>query len=378
MRTGAVDDEAGRDGQPAIAPLLLQAAIEACPVNISIADMARPGAPLIYVNRAFCETTGFARGEALGRNCRFLQGEQTDPAAVARIRRALENREAHTAEIVNYRRCGTAFLNRLELAPVSDRSCGIDAYVGIQRDITAFRAAEASRQQREKLESLGQLAAGLAHELNNLLQPIIIYGDLLALRGADQPQAAEQLATLRSCARAARDLTARVLQFTRRSTAPEAALPAAERLGEALRLAERILPPGVRLVVVGVPDLTQPCTIPAGELVQVFGNLFKNAADAMGGAGTLTVRGAVEGGLLRLSVSDTGPGIPPDLLGRIFDPFFTTKAPGAGTGLGLAAVWNLVRSWTGTITVESAPGRETTFTLAFPPDPPPPWREENP
>jgi PAS domain S-box-containing protein len=130
---------------------LLRAAVHACPVNVTISDLRRPSHPLCYVNASVCETTGYAAEEVIGRNCRFLQGPESDPAVVAAMREAIAARRPISVELLNYRRDGTAFRNRLELAPVTDPARGIDAYIGIQRDITAFRAAETTRREREKL-----------------------------------------------------------------------------------------------------------------------------------------------------------------------------------------------------------------------------------
>ena len=350
-----------------LSPLVLFAAIEACPVNITIADLSRRDAPLFFVNRAFCDTTGYAREEVIGRNCRFLQGEGTDEEAVAQMRRAIADRRPLTVELVNYRRCGMAFLNRVELAPVRDPARGIDACIGIQRDITAFRAQEASRQQREKLEAIGRLASGLAHELNNLLQPIVLNAALLAEgRLGAEDQREEALADMLGCARAARALTGRVLQFARRSAEEARAEPASQRLGEAVRVASALLPPGVRLVLRGLEGLEGPCPVALGELVQVFGNLFKNAAEAMAGDGMIEVEAVDDGEAVRVRVTDSGPGIDPACAARVFEPFFTTKPPGEGTGLGLACVWGLVRGWGGSIVLDTKPGPGASFVVTIP------------
>lgn len=354
-----------RDG--ALPPPLLLAAIEACPVNITISDLSRPDSPLIYVNRAFCETTGYAREEVLGRNCRFLQGEGTDRAAVETLRRAIRERRPVAVELLNYRRCGAPFLNRLELAPICAPTLGLDACVGIQRDITAFRAQEATRRQREKLEAIGRLASGFAHELNNLLQPVVTHADLLARGGLSDKRAERQACEdMLASARAARALTAKVLQFARRGAEGTQAEPASQRLGAAIGLAATSLPPGVRLDLRGVDQLRGPCALAPGELVQVFHNLFKNAAEAMRGEGIITIEARELDRDILLVVADTGPGVPPEAAARLFEPFFTTKPPGEGTGLGLAAVWGLVHGWGGAIALDPQPGQGARFRLRFP------------
>jgi PAS domain S-box-containing protein len=351
---------------------VLRAAVEASQVNVTIADMSQPDGPIIYANAAFYRTTGYTPDEVIGRNCRFLQGPDTDRHMVRRMREAIAARVPFTGEILNYRRDRTAFLNRLELAPLVDRGAGLDAYVGIQRDITAFRAAETCRREREKLAALGRLAAGFSHELNNLLQPIVTYADLLAGRLATgDEEASEQLGVILNSARAARSVTAQVLRFARVRAATGLTAPAARLLGDAVRLAARLLPPGVELAVSGIDDVLEECDLDATELLQVFSNLLKNAADAMSGQGLIRIEGHAEAGSLVVTVADTGPGMPPETAARIFEPFFSTKAAGSGTGLGLSTVWGIVTGWGGSISVDTAPGRGARFTLVMPLKPAP-------
>jgi PAS domain S-box-containing protein len=346
---------------------LLRAAVQACPVNVTISDLRRPGHPLCYVNPAFCETTGYAAEEVIGRNCRFLQGPESDPAVIAAMREAIAARRSISVELVNYRRDGTPFRNRLELAPVTDQARGIDAYIGIQRDIAAFRAAETTRREREKLEALGRLAGGFAHELNNMLQPIIIYAELLGARlPPGDAGTAEEVAVMLDCARAAGDIARQVLHFSRRSAADAQPVPAGERVAHAVRFATRLLPPGVTVTLRGVEALDRSCAIDATEMIQVMGNLFKNAADAMGGRGAIGVSALERDGILVLTVEDDGPGMDPATAGRVFEPFFTTKPTGQGTGLGLSAVWGLVRGWGGQISLATAPGCGARFTIEVP------------
>ena len=346
---------------------LLRAAVEACPVNITISDLRQPGHPLIYVNPAFTRTTGYTAADAIGHNCRFLQGSETDPAKVKALRDAISARRSIAVELVNYRRDGRPFLNRVELAPVIDPAAGIDAYIGIQNDVTSARAAEATRREREKLEALGRLAGGLAHELNNLLQPIVSYADLLGARlRPEDDETAEQLAAILESARAAGDITRRVLNFSRRSAADAAAAPAGERISDAVRFAKRLLPPGVTVTVEGLDDLGASCAVDATELIQVVGNLFKNAADAMHERGRIAVCVARHDRTVVLTIADDGPGMDAATAARAFEPFFTTKPTGRGTGLGLSAVWGLVQGWGGQISLETAPGQGARFNIEVP------------
>jgi PAS domain S-box-containing protein len=363
------DAEAGSSSvmsEPALAALL-RVAVDASPVCISISDMKTPDAPLIFINKAFCDTTSYTIEEVLGRNCRFLQGEGTNRDTVAQMRAAIQRREAVCVEMINYKRSGEPFLNHLELAPVFNPALGIDAYVGVQHDITEFRAAEATRREREKMEALGRLASGISHELNNLLQPIMIYGKLLSSAPELRNSAfAEQLETIVDCAAAAGDVTAKVLRFARSGVATTHPEPISVRFGEAIRMASRLLPAGVSLSVIGIAELDGLCTADSADLLQVFGNLFRNASDAMNGSGRIRLSASVEGSDLVLSVSDTGPGIPAQIVSRIFEPFYSTKPPGHGTGLGLSTAYGIVSGWGGRIAVQNLVGGGAEFLLHVP------------
>jgi PAS domain S-box-containing protein len=149
-----------------VAPELKHRAMDAAPVGITIADATDPEAPLVYVNDAFVDITGYSRSFSLGRNCRFLQGSETDPEAVAELARAVAAREPTTVELKNYRRDGDPFWNRVEIAPLPNDDGEVTHFVGFQSDITARREAE--RAVREEREALSRLV----HRINGLLEGV--------------------------------------------------------------------------------------------------------------------------------------------------------------------------------------------------------------
>lgn len=207
---------------------LLRAAVEACPFGVTVSDLRAPDAQLVFVNRASTEITGSAREEAVGRNCRLLQGPGTEAAAVAAMREAVRARRAGTFEVTNHRRSGEALLSRVELEPLADPATGeITAFLGLQRDITEFRAADQRRREGEKLAALGRAASGVAREVNNLLQPVLGFGGLLRDRFAEDPtadpEAREQAELLLESARAASQVARRILGIARGGAAAPAA-----------------------------------------------------------------------------------------------------------------------------------------------------------
>ena len=323
---------------------LLGQAIEACEVSITIADMLQPEAPLIFVNQAFLDTTGYSREEVVGSNCRFLQGPDTDPAAVQAMRDAIQKGESLRVDLLNYRRDGEPFWNALHLSPLRSESGRVRAYIGLQHDVTQIRAARLAEHHRQKIEALGRMAGGVAHEINNMLQPLLSLPELIA---EDLPETAQQsradLELMMQCARDARNLVSEVLTFTR--TTPQAGewLDLAPAIEDALTLVKRSLASTVSVTFVKDAGLHLAVEhLSRAGLQQILTNLILNAANAMGGAGNVTVELTERQDEAVLSVQDDGPGITPELADKIFEPFFTTAQPGKGAGLGLYVVFDLV------------------------------------
>jgi PAS domain S-box-containing protein len=367
-------DEAQRTG------VLLRAAVEASPVNLTISDARQPDMPLIFVNDAFCKTTGYSRSEVIGRNCRFLQGTDTDPATIERLRAAIREGRSTSVEVLNYRRDGAAFWNYLNVAPVLDPDGAVTAYVGVQHDTTEERRAAETERQRQKLEALGKLAGGVAHEINNLLQPALAFPELIqdALPDGAQEER-EWLELIESHALQARGIVGDILAFSRTERGRVAALEATAEIAAALDFVAGLVPASVRVVRAGALAEGHPVGRFMGatsELRQILANLIGNAAHAMGlkGAVTVTLAPTAVGNAIRLDVADSGAGMSAEVRARIFEPFYTTKGVGEGTGLGLSIVYGIVQRWGGDIQVESAPGEGTRFQLTFPrlPDAPPP------
>jgi len=246
-------------------------------------------------------------------------------------------------------------------------------------DVTEQLALAEARQQRQKLESLGQLAGGIAHEINNLLQPILYAARFILEDHPDLPDVVENAKMIVDSANTAAGVVRGILAFSRRNAMRRETVLLRQAVAVELDRLRATIPSGVALIA----DLDRAgdaaTEANAGEMSQILHNLIGNAADAMKGEGTVTIAldpldlgkaealrlALPEGRYHRLSVADTGPGIPPAVADRIFDPFFTTKEVGKGTGLGLSIVRGIIESWKGTIALrEGGPG--TTFDLYFP------------
>lgn len=355
---------------PAMEPdaALLAEAVEASDVCVTIADLTIPDGPLIFVNRAFTDMTGYARGDVIGRNCRFLQGPGTDPDAVAAMAAAIRDGRSLRLDLLNYKKCGEAFWNALHLSPLHGPDGAVRAYVGMQSDITKVRAAAAAEQHRQRIEALGRMAGGVAHEINNLLQPLVSLPELIAEDlPAEALSAREDLRVIAQSARDARDLVSEVLTYTRVATPDAEPLEIETALSGVLELVRRGLSGRVEVVQEGdAPEGARVAGLSRAGLQQALTNLVLNAADAMGGAGCVTVRLGGDADCVTLSVLDQGPGVRPDAAARLFEPFFTTKPPGAGAGLGLYIVHQLVERAGGAVTIAAAPGGGACFEMRFP------------
>jgi signal transduction histidine kinase len=233
----------------------------------------------------------------------------------------------------------------------------------------------------QKMESLGTLAGGMAHELNNLLQPILTFSR--AAETAENPQRLEYLARVRECGLAARILVKDVLQFARpqekAALTPPEPQALAEMLPNVLAIAREVLPAHILVTVPPkIPNIR--IAVEPEKLTQIFMNVFRNASDAMPGGGTLEITASVPDDLpaiitthqiqarryLCLAIKDSGLGMDPDTLARAADPFFTTKAIGRGTGLGLSTVHGIIHAWRGNMELASTPGAGATIKLWIP------------
>jgi PAS domain S-box-containing protein len=253
--------------------------------------------------------------------------------------------------------------------------------VGAWLDVTERRSLEAQFYQSQKMEAVGRLAGGVAHDFNNLITVILSYTELLQETMAGTPEPAEDLRQIRGAAEAAARLTQQLLAFTRQQVLQPRVLDLNEVVTRSKQLFTRVLGENIEIVTRLSPALGMVRADPS-QLDQVLLNLALNARDAMGQGGRLTIETAdvtvdpadseeqqptPPGEYVMLGVTDTGIGIDEATRARIFDPFFTTKGT-AGSGLGLATVYGIVKQSGGFIYVASEPGRGTTFRLYFPRD----------
>ena len=266
---------------------------------------------------------------------------------------------------------------------------GQRAIIAVCRDLSERRRAEAAHDslqtqllQAQKMESIGRLAGGVAHDFNNMLSVILGHAEIALELAAPGSPLEASLHEIQQAGRRSADLTRQLLAFARKQTVAPSVLDVNAVVGASLTLLRRLIGENIRLTWRPAPD-APPIRMDPAQLDQVLVNLCVNASDAIGGVGTITIEsaaveldeafcaargGGAPGTYLRLVVGGTGCGMDAETRAHLFEPFFTTKGQGKGTGLGLAMVYGVVAQNLGFIDVESEPGQGTAFSLYLPRD----------
>lgn len=324
---------------------------------------------LVDVNPAFERIYGYTRAEVVGQKPRVVRSPKTPSAIYAGLwKDILDPRVGRwSGEIVNLDRNGREHPVQLTINAIRDEGGEITHFIGVATDLSEQKAFELQVARADRLASVGQLAAGVAHELNTPLANIMLIAESLKRR-APNPWAAGRAEAITAQVDAAARIVSGLLDFSRHHPPRTADVDLAAIVREAISFSKGKQSPDVEIVEVLDRD---PMWV-RGErvqLLQVFVNLVNNAFDAMEGRGSLTVRSGRDDSAVWVSVQDTGSGIPPSVLPHIFEPFFTTKTDGRGTGLGLSIVHGIVRAHGGSVTVDTEVGRGTTFTIRLPSKP---------
>ncbi len=352
------------------------AAIEMTRMPMILTDPNQDDNPIAFANKAFLDLTGYEESEVLGRNCRFLQGAQTDRAAVAELRDAVKAHDSIALELLNYRRDGSPFWNAVFIGPVYDVEGNLLYFFASQLDVTRRRNVEQSYRQAQKMESIGQLTAGLAHDFNNLLQ--VVNGNLDLLSAVtDSDKARRYVAAAQSAAERGAKLTRQLLAFARKTRLEPRAIDLSHLVTEFGDVIESSINKRVDLHLSlrrGLPHVV----VDPDQLEMALLNIVNNARDAMPNGGEVTIgtrrltltddtaRELAPGDYVVLEVKDQGTGMPAEVLERATEPFFTTKGVGQGTGLGLAMASGFLRQSGGRLDIESEPERGTTVMMVFP------------
>ncbi|MCC6903210.1 MAG: PAS domain S-box protein [Polyangiaceae bacterium] len=328
------------------------------------------------VNRSYLQAHGLDTERIIGRSVADLLGVELFESLVQpHLDQALRGTPVSYEQWFDFAAAGRRFLS-VTYSPYRDTDGKITGVIVSARDQTELRAAaealeekEEALRQAQKMEFVGRLAGGIAHDFNNLLTVISSYSALIEGSpdaSADVREMAREIGTAGDRATA---MTRQLLAFSRKQLLAPRVLSLNATVEGMKAMLRRLMPENIELALHLAPDLAKT-KADAHQLEQVLLNLAVNARDAMPHGGRITVRTgnvhADDGERVMLAVSDTGHGIDADTQDKIFAPFFTTKAPGQGTGLGLSMVYGFVTQSGGSISVDSEPGRGSTFTVLLP------------
>jgi PAS domain S-box-containing protein len=359
------------------ARLLLETAINHAVECIFITDRQNR---ITYVNRAFEKITGYSADEVLGKTPGFLQSGEHDREFYQDLKSTIYNGRPWQGYLINRKKDGSLYEVQATIAPIHDASGKVSHFVSVHRDVTREREFERRQQQNQRLEAIGVLAGGIAHDFNNLLTPIIGYTELSLSKLPPDSPVRDDLEQVLLAAKRATDLVRQILAFSSQQQYERKPISVGLAVKEVLKLLRATLPATIEIKQ-KIDDSAGTVVIDPTEIQQVIMNLCTNAYQAMPEGGVLTVElkemtierdviGLIPdlppGKYLKLSVSDTGCGIPRDIIDKIFEPYFTTKGEGRGTGLGLFTTYSIVRSCGGSITVYSEPGKGTVFHVYLP------------
>ncbi len=333
-----------------------------------------------YANPAFTAVTGYSQDEAIGQNPRILNSGEQDKSVYAEMWKTITSGKTWQGRFVNKKKDGNRFVEDVTISPILNSAGKIVNYVAAKRDITEQLQVQEKYQQAQKMEEIGQLAGGVAHDFNNMLAIIIGQVEVALLKVDPQDPIRRRLNEINVAANRSADLTRQLLGFARQQTHHPEELNLNDTIATTLAMLKRLI--GEQLEINWQPEAVHPITkIDPGHFNQILTNLIINARDAITGTGVITVKtqrlffdetfcnshpGSHPGEYVQVDISDTGCGIKEDIIDKIFDPFFTTKEVGEGTGLGLSMVFGLVKQNNGYIIVNSIPNQGTTFSIYFP------------
>ncbi|AFM24531.1 PAS domain S-box protein [Desulfomonile tiedjei] len=355
----------------------LAAAVEQAAETVEITDAQ---GTIVYVNPSFERTTGYSLQEVVGNNPRILKSGRHDNEFYRHMWDTITHGKTWTGHLINRRKEGTLFEEDVSISPVKADSGEITNYVAVKRDVTKEVSLQRQLLQAQKMEAIGTLAGGMAHDFNNILQVVLGFSELMLAAKSKEDSDYSDLHKIHHAASSGADLVRNLLTLGRKVETKPIPMDLNNQVRTVKKLLQRTIPKmiGIKLDLAG--DLMRMDADP-GQIEQIIMNLAVNARDAMGEKGTLTLKtenivldeeycrtyaNTQPGQYVLLSVSDTGHGMGRETLQRIFEPFYTTKELGRGTGLGLSMVYGIVNQHGGHIRCESEIGLGSTFRVYFP------------
>ncbi|KAF0189080.1 MAG: signal transduction histidine kinase nitrogen specific [Desulfobulbaceae bacterium] len=352
-------------------------AIEQAGEIIIITD---PAGNIEYINPAFTTVSGYSSKEVIGKTPAILKSGQQDTAFYQNLWETITSGEIWHGRIINKRKDGKLYTEDATISPVFDAAGKIINFVGVKRDITAELVLMEQFQQAQKMESVGRLAGGVAHDYNNMLAVILGYTGMALKKVAPSDPLHNDLRQIFEAASRSAEITRQLLAFARKQAIAPVVLDLNTTVDSMLKMLRHLIGENISLAWMPAYEVW-PVKIDPSQLDQILANLCVNGRDAIDGVGKITIEtanvifndaycdrnvGFTPGAFVMLAVSDSGCGMDKNTLEQIFEPFFTTKEIGKGTGLGLATVYGIVKQNRGFINVYSEPGNGTTFKIFIP------------
>jgi len=356
----------------------LSRVVEQSPVTIMITDT---NGTIEFVNPKYTELTGYSYEETVGQNPRILKSGRTPPETYQKLWSTLAAGETWEGEFVNKRKDGSIFYEYATISPLCDDNGVTIQYVAVKEDITEKKSVMEQLIHSQKMESIGQLAGGLAHDLNNILCVINGYAALVKLDMNKDQEEFDYINTILKATSRAASLTRSLLAYSRKQEMH----PQNQNLNTLIEtfgsFVKRIIHENIEFTF-SAADVPLTVYVDTVQIEQIILNFATNARDAMpqqGGTFSIaTSAGSIDkqyvsthgygvvGDYAVITVSDTGCGMDAETQLKVFDPFFTTKEVGKGTGLGLSMVMGIIKQHRGFVDVESEPGKGTVFHLYLP------------
>lgn len=326
---------------------------------------------MIYVNPAFVQASGYSKDELLGRNPRIFGSGKNSKKFWKRMWDTINEGKVWVGEAENRKKNGEPFYTQLLVSPILDSEGKIWGFFGIHRDLSEKRMLEKQLFHTQKMESIGTLAAGIAHEVGNPLASISALVQVV-LRTTDDDFVKDKLGLVRSQVIRISKIIRDLVDFSRPSDYELQAI----NINEGIKEAVEIVKVGARArdvdFILELDNDIPMLPLISDQIQQVFINILINAVDAMmeetdeNKKKQIRISSQLEKEKITLRFTDSGPGIEENNFSKIFEPFYTTKKPGKGTGLGLWVSYGIIKSFQGNIEVESKPGEYTTFNITLP------------
>jgi PAS domain S-box-containing protein len=321
---------------------------------------------MIYVNPAFEKASGYTKEELIGCDPNLLSSRKYPKEFWQRIWTVISSGRVWNGEIENRRKNGDPLFTQLLISPIIDNDGRVVGYLGSHRDITEQKQLEQQLMHSQKMESIGTLAAGIAHEVGNPLASISSIVQVL-LRTISDDFAKDKLGLVEAQVHRITKIIRDLVDFSRPSNYQIQPTDVVKTLTDAVEIVKMGKKAKEITFVTHVRRQVPVLPLVPDQISQVFINMLLNAVDALHGKrGTITSEVERDNEHVRVTITDNGQGIAPENMSKIFEPFFTTKPVGEGTGLGLWVSYGIVRSFGGDITVTSAWGQGTSFCIILP------------